>query len=129
MKSIISTLTFFFAITASVFAKPLPVITIAYSSSKTVEVVANFTAHRQGDAAILNWNVLSDEATSFKIERSYDNEWWEGIADVTPEATHWNRYTDNTVEPGLIYYRIAAYLDDFRIETSATELVKIVKHK
>ena len=110
-------------------AKPVPVTSIAHLSSQSLSVFESFTAHRNGDVAILNWIFSSEEVTSFVIQRSYDNEFFDDIAEVTPESTHWNRYTDETVEPGIIYYRIVAFSNGVAIETSATEEVKIVKHK
>ena len=131
-----TTTTFIFAalfiIIGSAVAKPTPSVVISKSKITVVKpaaVFGTFHAHRQGDFASLNWNVLTDEATSFIIQRSYDGEFFQDVAEVTPAGGRWNRYTDNTVEPGLIYYRIVAYSNGEAIETSATELVKIVKHK
>ena len=132
MKTTTTFLFFALLIVGSAVAKPTPSVGISKSKiaiSKPVAVFGTFHAHRQGDFASLNWNVLSDEVTSFIIQRSYDGEFFQDIAEVTPGAARWNRYTDNTVEPGLIYYRIVAYSNGEALETSATELVKIDKHK
>lgn len=132
MKTLIFTSAFLVIATVSVFAKPLPSSTnsrLQREKAPLASVFESFTAHRQGDAAILNWIVSSEEVTSFVIQRSYDNEYWNDIDEVTPETTHWNRYTDETVEPGIIYYRIVAFANGVPVESSATEQVKIVKHK
>ena len=135
MKPTILAFAFLFVTVSSIFAKPLPTSAISQHSKSLQQttVFESFTAHRQGDAAILNWIFSSEEVTSFVIERSYDfdpNErFFTPIAEVCPDAAHWNRYTDETVEPGIIYYRIVAYSNGVAIETSSVEEVKIVKHK
>ena len=132
MKTTILAFAFLFATIGSTLAKPLPLSAILshrVSGIQQTPVFESFTAHRNGDAAILNWIFSSEEVTSFVIQRSYDNEFFNDIAEVTPESTHWNRYTDETVEPGIIFYRIVAFSNGVAIETSATEEVKIVKHK
>ena len=106
MKTTILAFAFLFATIGSTLAKPLPssaILSHRFSGIQQTPVFESFTAHRNGDAAILNWIFSSEEVTSFVIQRSYDNEFFNDIAEVTPESTHWNRYTDETVEPGIIY--------------------------
>ena len=101
-----------------------------FTSKQLAEVFGTFHVHRQGDFASLNWNVTSENVASFNIERSYDGTNFELVAIVLPNAARWNRYTDQTVEPGIIYYRIIAVMNNGSPdEYSATEMVKIVKHK
>jgi hypothetical protein len=114
------------------YAKPFPTNNFSKSTSavvQTTSVFGTFHAHREGDFASLNWNVNADGISAFAIERSYDGEFFDMIDAVTPDPTRWNRYTDATVEPGIIYYRVVAWMDDGTIEYSTTEVVKIVKHK
>ena len=132
MKTTTITIVVSLLISTVSFSKPItsfPVQPINVCKAKAGEVFGTFHVHRQGDFASLNWNVTTDGVTSFVIERSYDGEFFNKIAEVSPDAARWNRYTDNTVEPGVIYYRITAYDDGVAVETSSTEMVKIVKHK
>ena len=119
-------------IAGNAYGKPLPISKNAvsnFSSKQLSDVFETFHIHRQGDFASLNWNVSAGNVVSFNIERSYDGIFFDPIATVTPDDSRWNRYTDETVEPGIIYYRITAVMDDGSNERSATESVKIVKHK
>ena len=133
MKTI-TTLALAIIITAgTAYSKPLPLSNGPISrltSGQIAEVFGTFHVHRQGNFASLNWNVTTGNVASFNIERSYDGTFFEQIAIVTPSDARWNRYTDQTVEPGVIYYRIIAVMNDGSPdEYSATESVKIVKHK
>jgi len=117
---------------STAYTRPTPEAKLSISKESTfvsAEVFGNFHVHRQGDFASLNWSVVSGNVHSFNIERSYDGEFFELIAIVTPESTRWNRYVDKTVEPGVIYYRIIAVMNSGADEWSTTESVKIVRHK
>ncbi len=132
MKTTALSLVVLLTVSASASAKPIPANNIHVSRivAKSSDVFGAFHIHRQGDFASLNWNVTSDAATSFVIERSYDGEFFDEIDEVSADPKRWNRYTDNTVEPGIIYYRISAYdANGGLLGVSSTEVVKIVKHK
>ena len=131
MKPTILMLAMLCTLTATTQAKQIPANNGSYSITlgKLADVFGAFHAHRQGDFASLNWNVVSDEVASFRIERSYDGEFFTTVDEVSPSDSRWNRYTDNSVEPGIIYYRVIAIMNDGTEESSSTEVVKIVKHK
>ena len=132
MKTITSFALALIIIAGNVYGKPLPLSKSSgssFSSKQLSDVFETFHVHRQGDFASLNWNVSEGNVASFNIERSYDGIFFDLIATVAPDDSRWNRYTDETVEPGVIYYRITAVMNDGPDEYSATESVKIVKHK
>ena len=132
MKTTALSLVVLLTVSASASAEPIPANNLHVSKivAKSSEVFGAFHIHRQGDFASLNWNVTSDAATSFVIERSYDGEFFTEIAEVGSDPSRWNRYIDNTVEPGIIYYRMTAYdANGDSLGISSTESVKIVKHK
>ncbi len=130
MKAI-TTLALVFIVSASnANNAPVPQTCFSKVSVKHLaDVFSTFHVHRQGDFASLNWNVNSDNIASFSIERSYDNDFFSFLINVTPDAGRWNRYLDTSVEPGFIYYRITAVMNDGSVEESTVEMVKIVKHK
>jgi hypothetical protein len=103
----------------------------SYSANKNV--VANFgklNAHRQQQGVALTWTVLSAEGIAgFIIEQSYDGFYFEEIAQVNSDETGRNRYFDNAVYPGFIYYRVTAVYEDGSSETSETTVVRIVSRK
>lgn len=132
MKTTALSIVVLLTVSASASAKPIPANNISVSKivAKSSDVFGAFHVHRQGDFASLNWNMTTDAATSFVIERSYDGEFFNVIDEVSADPKRWNRYTDNTVEPGVIYYRITAYdANGESLGVSSTEVVKIVKHK
>lgn len=99
------------------------------TARKLAGVFGSFNVHRQHNSAALSWNTNGDNVSSFVIERSYDGEYFDAVGGCAPATGRWHRYKDDTVEPGLIYYRIAAYMPGGSIEYSHTAMVKIVKHK
>jgi len=132
MKTITSFAFVLVIIASSAYGKPLLLsknLVSNCTSKQLADVFETFHVHRQGDFASLNWNVSTEDVASFNIERSYDGTFFEPIATVAPDDARWNRFTDETVEPGIIYYRITAIMNDGSVECSATESVKIVKHK
>ena len=115
-------------------AKPSPVIreqgnttTLLYKTN-AVGVFGAFHAHRQQNGIALLWNVTINDVTEFAIERSYDGSFFETIDHCAPVAGAWNKYRDNAVFAGYIYYRIKATMADGSFEYSDTEVVRIVKH-
>lgn len=136
MRTLMLILAFLLTVSGSTFAKPTPTTNFRASkiATKVADVFGSFHVHRQGDFASLNWNMTNDAATSFLVERSYDPDtdvqFFSPVAEVSADAARWNRYTDKTVEPGVIYYRITAYDANGEIVgVSSIESVKIVKHK
>lgn len=87
-------------------------------------------AHRQQQGVGLSWTMLTSAGiTGFVIERSYDGIYFEEIDQVGSEASGRNRYNDNAVYPGYIYYRVTAIMENGSVETSATVVVRIVSRK
>jgi len=131
MKTL-TTLTLVVFATSLAYARPFPPNKFSNAPTtvvKTTTVFGTFHVHRQGDFASLNWNGNTEGVSAFAIERSYDGEYFDMIDAVTPDPSKWNRYTDATVEPGTIYYRVAAWMEDGTVEYSTIEVVRIVKHK
>ena len=86
-----------------------------------------FIVHREGNGVSLSWSVSTSNVVEFAIERSYDGQYFENIGSCPCNGTTTHRYTDASVYPGTIYYRITAIKADQSVETSATESVRIVK--
>lgn len=84
-----------------------------------------FRVHRQGSGVSLNWSAPGAE--TFQIERSYDGEFFDLIASVEAGAVSKLKYLDQSVFPGVIYYRVAAVMADGSVEYSEVESVRIVK--
>ncbi len=85
--------------------------------------------HKQQQGILLSWVFSSPgNAVSFVVERSYDGNIFETIAELPTEPGKGNRnqYKDNSVFPGYIYYRVSALMYDGSTITSQVEMVRIV---
>ena len=113
-------------------ATPLMSIKFQRSSVSVTSAYAGvfgaFHAHRQLSGVGLSWKVTTADAEEFIIERSYDGTLFETIDHVPPTTAAWNKYQDNTAQPGYSYYRIKAVLADGSVDYSATVVVRIVRH-
>lgn len=89
---------------------------------------STFMAHRKQNGVALAWTVNTPGVDGFIIERSYDGTFFETIDHVPPAAGARNRYEDNSVLPGHIYYRAKAVLADGTVDYSETVMVRIVRH-
>ena len=115
-------------VASSAISAPLPV-----NSKQPVSVAkfsnefARFNVHRQQRGVVLNW-IFTDpnNVVSFVVQRSYDGQFYENVAEVTSNGK--NQYKDNDVFPGHIYYRIAALMYDGSTIYSNVDVVRIVKN-
>lgn len=94
----------------------------------SVNNFGSFNVHRQHNSAALSWGFNSADVSGFIIQRSYDGTNFDTIDQVGLSSARWNRYLDNTVEPGIIYYKIIAIMNDGSREDSPVSSVRIVKH-
>jgi hypothetical protein len=84
-------------------------------------------AHRQGKNVAMTWSVNNLDVTGFVVERSYDGDFYESIGNVGFNGSAGYKFTDNSVFPGRIYYRINAVHSDGTSEYSPIEAVRIVQ--
>lgn len=89
----------------------------------------SFNVHRQHNSAALSWIFNSSAVTGYIIQRSYDGTYFVTVAQVGRNSGHWNKYLDNAVEPGTIYYKIIAVMNDGSREESPVATVRIVRHR
>jgi hypothetical protein len=88
-----------------------------------------FHGHRQGNGVGLMWAISAPTAVSFEVERSYDGEFFDSVAQMEAAASGRHRFTDNNIYPGYIHYRIKANHNDGSVEYSETVIVRIVSRK
>jgi hypothetical protein len=86
-----------------------------------------FRAHRQGFGVALSWS--APDAASFKIERTYDGEFFEPVATVEAGGVAAHTFIDKEIYHGNISYRIIAVKADGSTEKSALVSVFYVKRK
>jgi len=88
-----------------------------------------FHGHRQGNGVGLMWAMASSTAVSYVIERSYDAEYFEEVAQIEASASGRYRFVDTNTFPGYLHYRIKAIHEDGSCEYSETVIVRIVSKK
>ena len=91
--------------------------------------ISSFRAHRQGQGVTLTWASNSSNVERFEVERSWDGEFFDCVANCEAIGSSKFKFNDAEVYPGLTYYRIAAVHSDGSTEYSATEVVRIVSKK
>jgi hypothetical protein len=109
---------------SAVINKPAPEAVEVSSSSFN-----QFRIHRQADAAILTWSVANADVAQFIVERSYDGEFFEALSEMNCTGTGVHKFKDDTVFPGVIYYRVKALKVDATEEYSPVETLRIVQRK
>ena len=88
----------------------------------------NVRAHRQGKGGVTTtWAVSATNIVSFVVERSYDDWFYENAGTVNFNGTSSYKFTDNSLFPGIIYYRITAIKSDGTTECSQVVSVRIVQ--
>ncbi|MGB8190469.1 MAG: hypothetical protein WCF67_01060, partial [Chitinophagaceae bacterium] len=64
----------------------------------------------------------------FVIQRSYDGDFFENVAEISTSTDRRNQYKDNAVYPGYVHYRIAAVMYNGSTIYSSVEIVRIVRN-
>jgi len=88
-----------------------------------------FRVHRQHSGAGMTWSVNHPNVTDFKIERSYDGEFFEEVTSLPCNGAAQYRFTDTDLFPGYIHYRITAMTSDGSVIQSSVETIRIVSRK
>jgi hypothetical protein len=92
--------------------------------------ITNLRVHRQADDASVNWGSSNAAGVSyFLIERSYDGEIFETVAEVSPTGSSTYRYRDITVLPGMISYRVTSVNLDGSSFQSPVEVLRLLRRK
>ena len=86
-----------------------------------------FRAHRQGPGVALSWANMASDVVSFKVERSYDGEYFDVVSEAGCNGNAMHKFADNDVFPGIVYYRIIAVKANGAEEISTIESVRIVR--
>lgn len=87
-----------------------------------------FRAHRQAKNIAMTWAVNAGDVAGFVVERSYDGDFYESAGTINFNGSGSYKFTDVSVYPGVIYYRIRAVKQDGTTENSSVESVRIVQH-
>ncbi len=100
-------------------------------ATEAVQGFGYFRIHRQASDVSLNWGISDPSSVvSFRIERSFDGDWFFEIDEVNcspGNATY--KYRDTGAFPGYLYYRVIAHLADGTTINSDVEMIRIVSKK
>jgi hypothetical protein len=88
-----------------------------------------FRVHRQQAGAGMMWSVNHPDVSSFKIERSYDGEFFDEVTELPNNGAARFQFTDKEVFAGYIHYRITALTSDGATIQSSVETIRIVARK
>jgi hypothetical protein len=107
---------------STVISATTPTQTVALNSSFDY-----FRIHRQANSVALSWATSTTDATQFVVERSFDGEFYEAINQMAFNGAGAYKFKDDSVYPGVIYYRITAVKADGSSEQSTIESIRIVQ--
>lgn len=116
----------FLAITTSAVATDVHP---SYTQNTATSCFSYFRVHRQQNGAGMMWAVNHADISDFKIERSYDGEYFEEVTDLPCNGAAQYRFTDSDLFPGYIHYRITAVKTDGTTVQSTVETIRIVSRK
>jgi hypothetical protein len=103
---------------------------IVNAVSSSAQEISHLRLHRQADDASVNWGSTNAAGVSyFLIERSYDGEIFETVAEVAPTSASSYRFRDNTVLPGMISYRVTSYNLDGSSFQSPIEVLRLLRRR
>lgn len=128
MKTILTILCAIVMLSAT-YASPLPQAKkISFSSTTSEDAFTRINAHRQQRGVVITWQFTnSNNAVCFIVQRSYDGEFFEDLAEVSCSDKR-NQYKDEVVYPGYLHYRIVALMRDGSSIYSPVEIVRIVRN-
>jgi hypothetical protein len=118
----------FIAFTGFTFSGKNEAQPVKYAASANHEFI-HFRIHKQGKSnVVLNWGVTTPAGVSnFIIERSYDGDFYDAVAETPCNNNVRFTWKDESVFPGVIYYRINCIMNDGRSHYSNIETIRIVQ--
>jgi hypothetical protein len=98
--------------------------------SVNAQQITQLRLHRMADDASVNWGSSNPAGVAyFQIERSYDGEIFETVAEVAPTSSSSYRYRDITVLPGMISYRVTSVNLDGTSSQSPVEILRLLRRR
>jgi len=84
--------------------------------------------HQSKKNVVLNWGITTPAGVSgFRIERSYDGEFYDVINEPACNNSTKFTWTDEGIYPGVIYYRIGCNMNDGSCHYSEVETIRVVQ--
>jgi hypothetical protein len=93
-----------------------------------------FRTHRQGKGVTSTWGLIAnDGVTDFVVQQTYEDPadpyaYWSDLATIPCNGDRSFKYTDATVYPGFVSYRIVAINGLAVVDVTNVSTVHIVQH-
>ncbi|HEV8286993.1 MAG TPA: hypothetical protein VGQ09_21935 [Chitinophagaceae bacterium] len=115
----------------AIAATPIQSSTPLKSSQKTSDGFSFIRTHRQGKGAAISWAFTSANASSFTVQRTYEDPtdpyaFWEDVSSTACNSSRSYKCDDANVYPGYISYRVIALLNDGSTIASEVSTIRIV---
>ena len=109
--------------------KPTP----TTSLKKASDGFSFIRTHRQGKGGTVSWAFTSSNASGFCVERTNEDPTdpysvWVDVGDIPCNSSRSYKCHDPNPFPGLINYRVIAFLNDGSTVTSDVSTIKIMSH-
>ena len=133
MKTRLSILAIIVIAAFAIAASPVPKASNSSGVKKITDGFSFVRTHRQGKGATITWSFISANASSFTVERTYEDpndpySVWEGVCNSNCNSSRSYKYTDENVFPGFINYRVIAVMTDGNTIASDISSIRIVAH-
>lgn len=117
--------------TALIAFSAIFIVMIFGAQTTVAQQFTHLRLHRIGGTdASVNWGFSNPSSVVyFEIERSYDGEIYELVAEVPATADVRYTYRDNTVLPGMISYRVTSFNADGSTTQSPVEVLRLLRRK
>ena len=117
--------------TALITFSAIFILIVLSAQTSVAQQFTHLRLHRVGGTdASVNWGISDPAGVSYyEIERSYDGEIFELVAEVAATGDVRYSYRDNTVLPGMISYRVTSFNTDGTTTQSAVEVLRLLRRK
>lgn len=117
--------------TAFIAISAIIIVMLLSAQTSVAQQFTHLRLHRVGGTdASVNWGISDPAGVAYyEIERSYDGEIFELVAEVPATTDVRYTYRDNTVLPGIISYRVTSFNTDGTTTQSAVEVLRLLRRK
>ena len=118
----------FIAFTGFTFSGENEATSVKYAASANHDF-SYFRIHKQGKSnVVLNWGITSPAGVAnLIVERSYDGDFYDAVCETACNNNVKFSWKDESIFPGLIYYRVNCVMSDGTNHYSNIETIRIVQ--
>jgi hypothetical protein len=137
MRSLFASLLFVVVVTTSSFTNNVTPVVSSEDGINITSALAGFDffrTHRQGkDGVTSTWGYTGGGVTGYVVERTYEDvtdpyAYWETVALVQETGARSYKFTNTSITPGFISYRVKAMNGNNVVSVTDVSTVHIVAH-